>query len=173
MSLKRIILSIAAIVLMVAAGFFLQGSYAFWTSKLIYLSYFILALYFFALLVSNQQFEEDILAKTERITGAVILPYIVFVQFAYAPLARYFFGSLIQQRFFLSDLLALMMFLFFAFLWAVAIFILNSFSRFGLLPQLAIFNNSAVYYISRCFWPSAVLLTFFLFILTPFLIITV
>lgn len=173
MSFPRIITSVIALVLMVVAGYFLSGSQQYWTGGVTYLFYVLLAIYFFALLVSNQRFEEDIMAKTERVTGSILFSYVVFTQLVYAPLARYIFSTLIQQKFFLSDVLALLMFLLFLFLFGTCAMVLTSFSRFGFLSGWSLFNNLSAYYILRSLWPTAVLITIFLFLLAPFLIINV
>jgi hypothetical protein len=169
----RALTSVISILLMIAVGFALLSGYIIWSRTLVYLLYVLLAVYFLGILVSNQQFDEDILAKFERISAAFLLSYVVFIQMIYAPLARYFFQSLIQQKFFLSDVLALLLFLFFIFLFGTSMLILNSFSRFSFLSNWTLFNSAKSYSILRSLWPASILFTVYLFLLMPFIIITV
>jgi hypothetical protein len=171
MSYSRIITSIIALMLLITAVYFLTGSHVYWTGKTTYLFYIILALYFFALLVSNQQANEDIVARIERISGSILFSYILFIQLIYAPVARYIFSSLIQRQFFLSDMLAILLFLFFIFFLGTGAVILNSFSRFGFLSNWFIINNSLAYYVLRGLWPVTVIITIFLYLQAPFVII--
>lgn len=173
MTLPRAITAAISLILMIAVGFALIGGYIIWSKALIYLIYAIIAIYFLGILVSNQQFNEDILARTERTSAAVLFSYVVFIQMMYAPLARYFFHSLIQQKFFLSDVLALLLFLLFIFLFGTCALILNSFSRFGFLSHWTLFISAKSYFILRSLWPVSLLITIYLYLLMPFIIITV
>lgn len=164
---------ISSIVLALALGFVLFQNYILWSPALVYLLHIILAVYFFAVLVSNQQYEEDFIAKVERIASAVLFSYSFFIQLFYVPIARYVFNNLIQQKFFLSDFLALFLFLLSVFLFGISAMVLNSSSRFGFLSQWIFFNNATAYFVLRNLFLAALLLTTFLYWQMPFIIITV
>lgn len=164
---------ILSAILALGLAFFLFGNYIFWSATLIYLLHIFLALYFFAVLVSNQQYKEDFAAKGERVLSAILFSYAFFLQMFYAPIARYFFGSLIEQRFFLSDFLALLLFLLFLFLFLTSTFVLNSFSKGSFLSNWSVFNNATAYFVLRNLFFPALLLATFLFWQIPFIIITV
>jgi len=171
MSNQRIIIIIVSIALAAILGFFLWKWNFAWDKAIIYILHWFLAIFFFAVLVSNQQYEEDAIARIERVGSAVLFSYSFFIQMLYAPLARYFLGYLIQQKFFLSDVLALLFFLFFLFLFGTLAMVLNSYSRFGFLSQWSFFNNPTAYFALRNLWLAAVLLTVFLYWQMPFIII--
>ena len=164
---------ISSAVLALGLAFFLFGDYIFWSATLVFLLHIFLALYFFAVLVSNQQYKEDFAAKAERVLSAILFSYVFFLQGFYAPIARYFFGSLIEQRSFLSDFLALLLFLLFLFLFLTSTFVLSSFSKGGFLSNWSIFNNATAYFVLRNLFFPALLLAVFLFWQMPFIIITV
>lgn len=173
MSTQRIIIVFMSIILATALGIFLWKGNLIWDKTIIYILHALLAVFFFAVLVSNQQREEDSIAKVERIGSAILFSYLFFIQMLYAPLARYFFGYLIEQRFFLSDVLALLLFMFFLFLFGTAALTLNSYSRFGFLSQWSFFNSPTAYFVLRNLWLAAVLLAVFLYWQMPFIIIMV
>lgn len=123
-------------------------------------AFVILAVFFLALLISNQQYEEDALSKIERIAGAFLLSYLFFVSLLYIPIRGFVFGQLITAQFFLSDFLALMLFILFLFLFGTAFFTLSSIARFGFLSRWRIFNNITAYFVLRClFLPALVIFT--------------
>ncbi|MDI6778188.1 MAG: hypothetical protein QMD77_03275 [Patescibacteria group bacterium] len=173
MSKPRITTLISSAVLASGLAFFLFGEYVFWSATLIYFLHIFLAAYFFAILISNQQYKEDFAAKGERVLGAILFSYVFFLQMFYAPTARYFFGSLIEQRSFLSDFMALLLFLFFLFLFLTSTFALAGFSRGGFLSNWSVLNNPTSYFVLRNLFFPALLLTVFLFWQMPFIIITV
>ena len=173
MSKSRITSLILSAIFSLGLAFILFGNYISWSATLIYLLHIFLALYFFAVLVSNQQYKEDLLAKGERVLSAILFSYAFFLQMFYALIARYFFGSLIEQRFFLSDFLALLLFLLFLFFFLTSTFILASFSKGGFLSSWSIFNNPTAYFVLRNLFFPALLLAAFLFWQMPFIIITV
>ena len=111
--------------------------------------YITLVIFFLALLISNQQYEEDILSKIERISGALILSYLFFIGLLYLPIREFIFGRLITSVFFLADFLALMLFILFFFLFGTAFWTLSSIARFGFLSRFRIFNNPTAYFVSR------------------------
>ena len=172
MSTQRIIKVAISIVLATVLGIFLWKGNLVWNKTIIFILHGFLAVFFFAVLVSNQQREEDDIAKVERTGSAILFSYLFFIQTIYAPLGRYFFGYLIEQRFFLSDVLALLLFMLFLFLFGTAALTLNSYSRFGFLPGWSFFNNPTAYFALRNLWLAAVLLTVFLYWQMPFIIIT-
>ncbi len=173
MSKLRFVTLIFSLVLALGLGFVLFGDYIVWSAALIYLLHVFLAIYFFAILVSNQQYREDFAAKGERVASAILFSYLFFLQMLYAPLARYFFRDLIESKFFLSDVLALLLFLFFLFLFFTSMFVLNGFSRNGFLSRWTIFNSPTAYFVLRNLFAAALLLTGYLFWQMPFLVITV
>lgn len=169
----RVITLISSAVLALGLAFVLLGNYIIYSAPLVYFLHVFLALFFFAVLVSNQQFKEDLIAKGERVLSAIFFSYVFFLQIFYAPIARFFFGSLIEQRSFLSDFLALILFLFFLFLFLTSTFVLKSFSRGGFLSSWTIFNNPTAYFVLRNLFFPALFLTAFLFWQMPFIIVTV
>lgn len=173
MTKRRIITLITSTVLAGGLIFGLFANYTAWSPATVHLSNVALAVYFLAILISNQQYRENLIARIERIVSAGLFSYLVFIQMLYAPMARYFFGYLIQQRFFLSDILALLLFLFFIFLFGTSTLVLNSYSRLGFLSQWTLFNNPTAYFVLRSFWLASVSVTAFLYWQMPFIIITV
>lgn len=111
--------------------------------------YITLVIFFLALLISNQQYEEDILSKIERISSALILSYLFFIGLLYLPIREFIFGRLITSVFFLADFLALMLFILFFFLFGTAFWTLSSIARFGFLSRWRIFNNPTAFFVSR------------------------
>jgi hypothetical protein len=133
---------------------------------------FILAIFFFAMLVSHQQHEEDLLLKIERFTSVFLFSFIVFFQLLYAPLAKYFFRTLISKSFFLSDILALFFLMLFLLLFVISFYAINSFARFGLLASWRIFNNKRAFFLLRGLWLTGVMITVYLYLRSPFVIIS-
>lgn len=120
-----------------------------WDPILKILVYVMLILFFLALLISNQQYEEDVVSKIERMAGAFLLTYIFFISLLYIPIREFIFGQLVTSAFFLADFLALMLFILFFFLFGTAFLTLKSMARFGLFPRWRIFNNPTAYFVSR------------------------
>lgn len=145
-------------------GFILEGSFALIVN-------FLLAVFFLAMLVSNQRFEEDALSKIERAISVFLFSFIVFFQLTYVPLASYFFKTLIAKSFFLSDILALLFFILFSVLFIITFFTLNSFARFGLFSSWMIFNNEKAFFVLRGLWLAGVTITVCLYLKSPFIII--
>jgi len=144
-----------------------------WDEKLAYFLHTALFVYFLAVLISNQQYEEDTMAKIERIFSSALVSFTFFFQMIYAPMARYFFGNMIHKAAFFSDTLALFLFLFFAFIFVIAAAAASSFSSTGFLSGWKFFNNPTAYFVLRNLWLAAVLMAVFLYWKNPFLIITV
>jgi hypothetical protein len=170
---QRIFSLAISVVLSIILGFFLIKGDVSWDGRLAYFLHAILFVYFLAVLVSNQQFEEDAMAKIERIFSSALIAFIFFFQMLYAPVARYFFGNLIQKAAFISDTLALFLFLFFALIFVIAAAAASSFSRTGFLSSWKFFNNPTAYFVLRNLWIAAVLMAIFLYWQNPFIIITV
>lgn len=120
-----------------------------WDPILEILVYITLVIFFLALLISNQQYEEDVLSKIERMAGALILSYLFFIGLLYLPIREFIFGRLITSVFFLADFLALMLFILFFFLFGTAFWTLSSIARFGFLSRWRIFNNSTAFFVLR------------------------
>lgn len=154
-------------------GFFLWKGNVSWDGKISYILHIILFFYFLAVLVSNQQYEEDAVAKIERIISSFLVSYIFFLQLVYAPVARYFFGGLIQKAAFVSDTLALFLFLFFAFIFVAGAAAASSFSKTGFLSGWKFFNNPTAYFVLRNLWLAAVVTAIFLYQQDLFIIISV
>jgi hypothetical protein len=159
--------------LAVILGAVLFGGDFVWDKTIKYILLGLLAVFFFAMLVSNQQYEEDAMAKIERIGSAAFFSFIIFFQMLYAPLAGYFFGMLIRQKIFLTEFLALFLFLLFLFLFAVSTMVASSFSLTGFLTRWTVFNNPTAYFVLRNLWLAAAALLVFLFLQSPFVIISV
>lgn len=172
MSHLRVISFISSVILALVLGLVLLQNYIFWSPILIFLLHIILAVYFLAVLISNQQYKEDIMAKAERIASAVLFSYSFFIQLLYVPASRYIFGNLVRQRFFLSDFLALSLFLIFIFLFGISAMVTNSSSRIGFLSRWAFLNNATSYFVLRNLFLAALLLTAYLYWQMPFFIIT-
>lgn len=120
------------------------------------IAYAFLTIFFLAMLVSNQQYEEDIFSKVERTVSAFLLSYIVFFYFSYAPLSQFFFGTLITKTSFMADLLSLILFMIFFVLFGTVFLVVSRFARVGLFSGWRIFNNEVVFFISRVFFIPAV-----------------
>lgn len=120
-----------------------------WDTTLKILVYVTLAVFFLVLLISSQQYEEDVLSKIERMVGTLSLSYLFFIGLLYLPIREFIFGQLITSVFFLADLLALLFLLFFFFLFGTAFLTLNSMARSGLLSRWIIFNNPTAFFVSR------------------------
>jgi hypothetical protein len=173
MTSQRIFSLAISIVLAAALGIFLLKGNVGLDGRLAYFFHLILFVYFLAVLVSNQQFEEDFAAKIERMASSILISYIFFFQIIYAPVARYLFGNLIQKAAFVSDTLALFFFLFFALIFTIAAAAESSFSKTGFFSSWKFFNNPTAYFVLRNLWLAAVLLAVFLYWQNPFIIITV
>jgi hypothetical protein len=170
---QRFFSLVTSIILLALLGLFLAKTEIDWQGRLSYFMHAILFIYFLAVLISNQQFEEDTMAKIERSFSSLFASFIFLFQMIYAPLARYFFGNLIQKAAFLPDILALFFFLFFVLVFVIAAVAANSFSKTGFLSGWKLFNNPTAYFVLRNFWLAAVFMTIFLYWQKPFLIITV
>ncbi|MDD5489514.1 MAG: hypothetical protein PHP25_02450 [Candidatus Moranbacteria bacterium] len=173
MTSQRTFSLVISVVLSAILGFFLMKGDVGWDGKLAYFLHVILFVYFLAVLVSNQQFGEDTMAKIERMFSSALISFIFFFQLLYAPVARYFFGNMIQKAAFVSDTLALFFFLFFALLFVIAAVAASSFSKTGFLSGWKFFNNPTAYFVLRNLWLAAVLMAIFLYWQKPFIIITV
>jgi len=151
---KRLIILISSIAIAAFAvwGF---GQIA-WSSSEGNIAYAFLAIFFLAMLVSSQQYEEDIFSKIERTVSAFLLSYIVFFYFSYAPLSQYFFGTLITKTSFMADLLSLVLFMIFFFLFGTIFLVISRFARVGLFPSWRFFNNGIVFFASRILFIPAV-----------------
>jgi len=158
------IAAISYLLVLSTADFILEGSWNFFIN-------FFLAVFFFAMLISHQQFEENILSKIERVVSVFFFSFTVFFQIAYAPLANYFFKTLITESFFLSDILALLFFILFLALFLITFFILNSYARFGLLSDWTVFNNEKAFFILRGLWLTGIMISVYLYLKSPFIII--
>lgn len=153
MSKRIIILIISIAVAVFAVWGFGQIN---WSPTLAYSTYAALAVFFLGLLVSNQQYEEDIFSKVERTVSAFLLSYIVFFYFSYAPLSQFFFGTLITKTSFMADLLALILFMIFFVLFGTIFLVISRFARVGLFSSWRIFNNEAAFFISRALFLPAI-----------------
>ena len=151
---KRLIIFITSIIIAAAAiwGLIHVG----WSLVAINIIYAFLVIFFLGMLVSSQQYEEDIFSKVERTASSALLSYIVFFQFLYIPLSRFFFGTLITQSSFLADLLALVLFGIFFVLFGTVFLVISRFARVGLFPSWRIFNNVAMFFVLRILFLPAV-----------------
>jgi hypothetical protein len=127
-----------------------------WSSMAINIACAFLAIFFFGMLVSNQQYEEDYLSKIERFVSAFLFSYIIFFQFLYIPLYHFFFGTLITEQSFLADLLALVLFIIFVFLFGTVFLVINTYARVGFLSGWRFFNNEAMFFVFRILFIPAV-----------------
>lgn len=127
-----------------------------WVPTTAYLAYALLVVFFLGMLVSNQQYEEDIFSKVERVVSAFLLSYLVFFRFLYAPLSQFFFGTLVTKVSFFADLLAFVLFAIFFFLFGTAFLVVNSYARMGFLPSWHFFNNEKAFVVLRGLFVSAV-----------------
>ncbi len=173
MSSQRIFSLIVSTALAAILGLFLVKGNISWDGRLEYVAQIILFIFFLGILVSNQQFEEDVIAKIERIVSSILVSFVFFLQLIYVPVARFFFGNLIQKAAFFPDTLALFFFLFFSVIFIIAAVAASSFSKTGFLANWKIFNNQTAYFVLRNLWMAAVLLTIYLYQKDFFLIITV
>ena len=151
---KRIIIFISSIVIAVASSWWIMQTG--WTPSSVNLVYAALAIFFLGLLVSNQQYEEDIFSKIERTASALLLSYIVFFYFSYAPLSKFFFGTLITEASFVADMLSLILFMIFFVLFGTVFLVVSRFARVGLFPSWRIFNNGIVFFASRILFIPAI-----------------
>ncbi|MFH0929945.1 MAG: hypothetical protein V1814_01700 [Candidatus Moraniibacteriota bacterium] len=151
---KRLIILISSIV--IAAGSFWGITQISWSSSAGNVVYAFLAIFFLGMLVSNQQYEEDIFSKIERTVSAFLLSYTVFFYFLYAPLSQYFFGTLITKTSFMADLLSLILFMIFFFLFGTIFLVISRFARVGLFSSWRFFNNAIVFFVSRILFIPAV-----------------
>jgi len=170
---QRVFSLVTSVILLALLGLFILKTEIDWQGRLSYFMHMILFMYFLAVLISNQQFEEDTMAKIERIFSSIFVSFVFLFQMIYAPLARYFFGNMIQKAAFLPDILALFFFLFFVLVFIIAAVAASSFSKTGFLSNWKFFNNQTAYFVLRNFWLAAVFMTIFLYWQKPFLIITV
>jgi hypothetical protein len=152
---KRLIIFISSVI--AAAVVVPALTYIDWTPSLAYFAYFVLAIIFLGILVSNQRFEEDTFSKIERYASAFLLSYIVFFRLLYAPLSQFFFGTLVKNVSFFSDLLSMVLFAIFFFLFGTAFLVLNKYSSVGFLPGMRIFNNERTFVVLRGLFISAVI----------------
>jgi len=160
---KRLLVSISSIIIavIIVSGLSQFG----WSPVLAYIAYAALAFFFFGILVSNQQYEEDLFSKIERMTSAFLLSYLIFFRFLFAPLSQLFLGGVnAGKNFFLTDILLLILFAIFFFLFGTAFLVVNKFSQTGFLPNFRFFNNENMFFILRGLFISAVAV-FFLFYL--------
>jgi hypothetical protein len=151
---KRLIIFISSIVIAAVAvwGF---GQID-WNPSAGNIAYAFLAIFFLAMLVSSQQYEEDIFSKIERTASAFLLSYILFFYFSYAPLRKFFFGTLITKTSFMADMLSLVLFMIFFVLFGTTFLVVSRSARVGLFPSWKIFNNEAMFFVLRALFLPAV-----------------
>jgi hypothetical protein len=173
MSGKRVTtLAIGLFIAIVSYFFVISGDSLVINNGWSYAINFILAIFFLAMLVSYQQYEEDLFSRIERFVSAFLFSFIVFFQLAYAPLATYFFKTLITKSFFLSDMLALFFLMLFLLLFIITFYTINSYARFGLLSNWRIFNNEKAFFLLRSLWLTGVMIAVCLYLRSPFIIIS-
>ena len=165
MNKRLTILFVSLAVAIFSVWIFTQFS---WSPISAYLAYAVLAAVFLAILVSNQQFEEDIFSKIERILSAFLFSYIVFFRFLYAPLSQLFFGSLVTKESFFADLLSLVLFIIFFFLFGTAFLVINTYSRLGFLSHWRFFNNEKAFFFLRALFLAVVLIFLLLYLRNSF-----
>ena len=151
---KRLIIFISSIVIAILAVWYLMQ--VGWSSTEINVAYAFLIIFFLAMLVSNQQYEEDIFSKVERTVSAFLLSYVVFFYFSYTPLSQYFFGTLITKTSFVADMLSLILFMIFFVLFGTVFLVVSRFARVGLFSSWRFFNNGIVFFVSRILFIPAV-----------------
>ncbi|MCX6762765.1 MAG: hypothetical protein NT093_03200 [Candidatus Moranbacteria bacterium] len=151
---KRLIISISSIIIAILAVWYLMQ--VGWSAAEINIAYAFLAIFFLAMLVSSQQYEEDIFSKVERTVSALLLSYIVFFYFSYAPLSQFFFGTLVTETSFVADMLSLILFMIFFVLFGTVFLVVSRFARVGLFPNWRFLNNKIVFFISRILFIPAV-----------------
>jgi|GEM_PF-1059247 len=153
---KRLAIFIVSIVVaVIAILIFAQIS---WSPVSAYVAYALLAIFFLGVLVSNQQYEEDVFSKIERLISAFLFSYIVFFRFLYAPISQFFFGTLITEQSFLAGLLSLVLFIIFFFLFGTVFLVINTYARVGFLSGWRFFNNEKMFFVLRGLFLSAVLI---------------
>ena len=163
---KRIILLLISFVVGIGAVWGL--AYVSWGPLAAYLAYIILTIYFLGLIVSHQQYEEDIFGKIERVAGSFLFSYIIFFRLIYAPLSQLFFVNLIKESSFFADLLALLLFMLFFFLFGTAFLVFSSYARMGFLPHWRFFNNEKMFFVLRAFFVAAAGIFLMLYIRNSF-----
>lgn len=151
---KRLIILASSIVIAVASLRWIMQTG--WTPSSVNFIYAALAIFFLAMLVSSQQYEEDIFSKVERAVSAFLFSYIIFFHFSYAPLSKFFFGTLITEASFVADMLSLILFMIFFVLFGTVFLVVSRFARVGLFPSWRFFNNGIVFFISRILFIPAV-----------------
>jgi len=159
---KRLIILLGSIIIAVAAVWVLTQIN--WNPASSYLAYAALTFFFLGMLVSNQQYEEDIFSKVERIISSFLLSYLVFSRLLYAPMSQFFFGTLVTGNSFFAALLSLVLFIIFFFLFGTAFLVLNAYARAGFLTHWRFFNNEKIFFIFRGLFFSMVVI-FLLFYL--------
>lgn len=147
---KRILLLAASLIF--GAFVVWGGAHLGWSSFSANLTYLILSIFFLGMMVSSQQYEEDVISIVERVVSSFLFSYLLFFRLLYAPLSDFFFRKLIDKVSFFADTLALFLFLIFFFLFGTTFLVLNTFSRQGLLNQWTFFNNSVAFFILRFFF---------------------
>jgi hypothetical protein len=147
---KRIFLLIASLVFGLFAVW--GGARLGWTPLSANLTYAAAAIFFLGIMISSQQYEEDVISKAERLLSAFLFSYILFFRLLYAPISNLFFGKLIKEASFFADTLALFLFLLFFFLFGTSFLILNSYTRIGFLRKWTFFNNEKMFFILRFFF---------------------
>lgn len=163
---KRLTILFISIILAAVSVWFLSGLD--WSPKSAYVAYAILVLLFFGLMVSNQQYEEDLFSKIERVGSALLFSYIVFFRFMYAPLSHFFFGSLIKEASFVASVLSLVLFMIFFFLFGTTFLVINKYSQVGFLSGLRMLNNDKMFLFLRCLFLPAVVIFLMLFLRNSF-----
>jgi hypothetical protein len=147
---KRILLLAAALIF---GGYAVwSGASLGWTQFSANLTYIVIAVFFLGMMVSSQQYEEDLVSKTERLISSFLFSYILFFRLFYVPLSNLLFKKLIKETFFGSDMLALFLFLIFFFLFGTAFLVLNSYTRIGFLGKWTFLNNAKVFFVLRFFF---------------------
>jgi len=151
---KRLIIFISSIVIAAATVCWIAQTD--WTLPSTNPIYAVLAIFFLAMLVSSQQYEEDIFSKVERTVSAFLFSYIIFFHFSYAPLSKFFFGTLITQTSFVADMLSLILFMIFFVLFGTVFLVVSRFARVGLFPSWRFFNNEAMFFVLRALFLPAI-----------------
>ena len=151
---KRLIILISSIVVAAASSWWIMQTG--WTPSSVNLVYVALAIFFLAMLVSSQQYEEDIFSRIERTASAALFSYIVFFHFLYIPLSQFFFGTLITKTSFMADMLSLILFMIFVVLFGTVFLVVSRFARVGLFSGWRIFNNEAMFFVLRVLFLPAV-----------------
>jgi len=163
---KRIAFFLSSTVIAVFAVWLLSN--VGWTPALAYFAYALLAIFFLGMLVSNQQYEEDLFSKIERIVSAFLFSYIIFFRFIYAPLSQFFFGTLIKKQSFFADLLLLALFIFAFFLFGTIFLVISTYSRVGFLSHWRFFNNEKMFFVLRGLFLAAVIISVLFYLRNSF-----